>query len=573
MLKLNKSFTGIPCGDDTLLTGDTKGDVSSYPSKSATRLKRRQPSKNSSVLPTDAIQPLDDTGDDASTSITKPKNTAKRHPSSNFKAHINPAVHLKSGLEGVASNQGRKTVLKTKQHQSSGVHPKLVIQRENDVNSDASRGSAKPIRIMKHRSNSKTGSHNAGVSHLNIRARSEETKESVRTTVHLSPRTNSRKKSTETMRPSDSTTSSETEAAKQDMQSTSAPQSLTNSKSPPRLQSKLVKTSKRKKPTKTSQPETVTTSSVPISEDHPPPEAQNSQVSTDHDSVASSKTISKTKPVVEDNGVDMRFVDPVILAIRGEYKKFAIWQQAGIKMTLRMSAICRAFVGARDKGDKAGLKRAAELQARVEKQNQTPEEEVVAITCIPLMAARDALEPYCKATKKSLEKMVKGLPISAWVEEIPGLGLFSMAKILGETGAPGAYRSVSALWKRMGLAVIDGERQRRVPGADATKHGYNPKRRAVIWNVGKQICNDMKRPKLDEDLDAREGLSKYERMFLKRLRVEVTNHVEHARKPVERDGVMYESFSKQAAARAKRYVEKMFLKDLWVWWRAQERTQ
>lgn len=36
----------------------------------------------------------------------------------------------------------------------------------------------------------------------------------------------------------------------------------------------------------------------------------------------------------------------------------------------------------------------------------------------------------------------------------------------------------------MGMAVIEGERQRRVTGAAALDHGYNAERRSLMWNIG-----------------------------------------------------------------------------------------
>jgi hypothetical protein len=63
---------------------------------------------------------------------------------------------------------------------------------------------------------------------------------------------------------------------------------------------------------------------------------------------------------------------------------------------------------------------------------------------------------------------------------------------VGECGDIGSYKSASAVWKRMGLAVIGGERQRRIAGADALLHGYSPQRRAVAWNLGVSLMRAQK---------------------------------------------------------------------------------
>ena len=55
--------------------------------------------------------------------------------------------------------------------------------------------------------------------------------------------------------------------------------------------------------------------------------------------------------------------------------------------------------------------------------------------------------------------------------------------IIGEAGDLSNYGTVSRLWKRLGLAVINGERQRKKTSAeDAIAHGYNPRRRAEVWS-------------------------------------------------------------------------------------------
>lgn len=61
----------------------------------------------------------------------------------------------------------------------------------------------------------------------------------------------------------------------------------------------------------------------------------------------------------------------------------------------------------------------------------------------------------------------------------------NLAAIIGECGEIAGYRNPSCLWKRMGLAVIDGGRQRKVADAEqAIVHGYNPQRRAVAFLLG-----------------------------------------------------------------------------------------
>jgi hypothetical protein len=98
-----------------------------------------------------------------------------------------------------------------------------------------------------------------------------------------------------------------------------------------------------------------------------------------------------------------------------------------------------------------------------------------------------AVEPFEKietTKRKQLAKLAVTLPGAAFVISVRGFGMLSFATLVGEAGDIGSYRSHQALWKRLGLAVIQGERQQRKSHALlAEEHGYNPARRAVSWVV------------------------------------------------------------------------------------------
>jgi len=174
-----------------------------------------------------------------------------------------------------------------------------------------------------------------------------------------------------------------------------------------------------------------------------------------------------------------------------------------------------------------------------------------------------------KIAEKELQKLVKEHPLAPWFKSTYGASLNALAAIIGEAGDVSKYKSVAALWKRFGLAVIDGQRQRRVSGADALLHGYAPARRSVMWNIGCQLIGCMgkgPRPTLGEDVSERDDLSPYQKIFIDRLRYEAGRDPTQAREPAERKGAIYESYSAHAASRAKRYVEKRFLRDLFAAW-------
>jgi len=156
---------------------------------------------------------------------------------------------------------------------------------------------------------------------------------------------------------------------------------------------------------------------------------------------------------------------------------------------------------------------------------------------------------------KFLDKAGKKLPVIDWCNDISGLSPRFLAMIVGECGiGPGEFRSVSALWKRMGMAVINGERQRRVMGDAALEHGYVARRRSLMWNIGESIIKQQVRnPKGDDGKPLGDpiAIGEYGQLYLDRKAYEATK----ADKPI----IIH--------ARAKRYMEKRLLRELWKAWR------
>lgn len=83
-----------------------------------------------------------------------------------------------------------------------------------------------------------------------------------------------------------------------------------------------------------------------------------------------------------------------------------------------------------------------------------------------------------------MQHHAKDLPAWKWAAGVKGLSLQGLACIIGETGDLSNYETKERVWKRLGLAVIDGiAQQRRSKPEEAAAHGYSPKRRAVIWSI------------------------------------------------------------------------------------------
>lgn len=184
----------------------------------------------------------------------------------------------------------------------------------------------------------------------------------------------------------------------------------------------------------------------------------------------------------------------------------------------------------------------------------------------PYMLAAEPLEAQRAVYEKALVKAAKRLPVYEWVKGVKGFGDISFATIVGECGDIGTYKSVSAVWKRLGLAVINGKRQ-GAPGEGATKedwieHGYNKQRRSVSYVAREHVIGGMGkwRPTFGGDLS---DATYYQRVYAERARYEA----EKLGLPVTESDKGKESYKKHVAMRAHRYVEKRLIKHLYLEWR------
>lgn len=220
-----------------------------------------------------------------------------------------------------------------------------------------------------------------------------------------------------------------------------------------------------------------------------------------------------------------------IAEIREQWRRRQAWHRAEKSLTLQAKALCRRLAEGGDKKEadviyKAALGKGSHAMA-----------DIALAAMLPLDEARKAIETHRKAVEKRLTKLAAELPVAGWVQGVRGVGLLSLAAIVGEAGDLSAYANPAKLWKRLGLAVMpDGTRQRRIGGVDALDHGYSPARRSVVWNIG--ACIVKAGGPLKAIYDARK--------VYEAERVETKAHAHN---------------------RAQRYVEKRFLKDLWSVWR------
>lgn len=181
------------------------------------------------------------------------------------------------------------------------------------------------------------------------------------------------------------------------------------------------------------------------------------------------------------------------------------------------------------------------------------------------IASRAPYDRIRKENHKTLEKLAATLPVWEAFKDVRGFGPASLGVIVAESGDLSNYSNHSKLWKRMGLAVMDGKRQggltKNAPKEDWIKHGYVAERRSLIWNIGDALI------KANQD-------GRYRTIYLKRKEIE--------RAKAEALGLTVAPAAKIPAKRAsefmseghihrkaQRYMEKRLLRDLWQAWRGE----
>lgn len=242
-----------------------------------------------------------------------------------------------------------------------------------------------------------------------------------------------------------------------------------------------------------------------------------------------------------------------IAAIREQHRERVDHHRAEKALTLQIKARCRRFVG----GDKTEADKLYTAMMAL-RDGKKPTDEAATLLLLAnqhLLGARDIVEKARQHAEDRAAKLATSLPIwTKWAKDVRGLGPLSIAQIVGEAGDVGNYRTVSGLWKRMGLAVINGGRQRRVKGDEALLHGYSPQRRSIVWNIGNNMIRSQRGTKIDEETgEITQEADPYRAVYDQR------KAYEHERDPEITKG--------HAHNRAKRYMEKRLLREMWKAWR------
>lgn len=188
----------------------------------------------------------------------------------------------------------------------------------------------------------------------------------------------------------------------------------------------------------------------------------------------------------------------------------------------------------------------------------------------PLEESRVALEKVRLFQEKTVERLAKELPVWAWVERVAGVGALMLGQIIAECGDLGLYASPAKVWKRMGVGLFErlaGEwsRQRKLKGDEGKRAGYSPRRAAVVFNLGDGLIRAGAREVKKAESEKVELYSLY-----------LTRKIQESLKPacnaVLKTGGICKSkdgdYCKPGHMhnRARRYIAKRFLRDLWREW-------
>jgi len=221
----------------------------------------------------------------------------------------------------------------------------------------------------------------------------------------------------------------------------------------------------------------------------------------------------------------------LLLAIRAEHDRRRQYHSAEKRLTLQIKALLRS----------------AGAETLEQAQGSALDEVLESLDGFRVEIARRR-----KHHEKALGKLAEELPVWPWAKDVRGIGALGLGQLVGECGDIGTYANPAKLWKRMGVAVIAGERQRKCKDAElALEHGYSPRRRAVLFNLGEALVKQN-----------REGA--YRTLYLERKGLEAS------RPPCPSCAKRKASTSCSPAHihnRARRYMEKRFLVDLWKAWR------
>lgn len=220
----------------------------------------------------------------------------------------------------------------------------------------------------------------------------------------------------------------------------------------------------------------------------------------------------------------------------------------------------RAKVWARAKGI---------VKTAFNEKDQKPEDKKVADAAKHELAmAREMMLPLTTRREEietEMECAATTLPVSKFLENVPGVKAIGLAVIIGEAGNLSNYSSIRKLWRRLGFGMAEGHEAHaystwRMKGGltadDWTRAGYSPKRLGQIYGV------------ISVPLNMHKAKGKYGVVYNKRRAQTLVSHPEwyldkNGKQKLSPKG---EPSSAHAMNDAIRIMTKSFLKDLYTEW-------
>jgi hypothetical protein len=249
-------------------------------------------------------------------------------------------------------------------------------------------------------------------------------------------------------------------------------------------------------------------------------------------------------------------LEPLIEDIRSAYRWRKDLLKTEVGLTNRATGICRRIVGYNPYEEDETVKNAKLLESKKlfrsviqPEKHDHPLRKEAAMSCLPVLIARDGIRKQRKMPEKRIEEFVQRLPAYDWWISINGCAALGLGLLVGEIGDFSSYDNPSKVWQRMGLGGVNTEKgfipqQKTKDGALARLMGYSPQRRSISWQIGHSLL--MKK-------------GPYYDLYLKRKEYEVE---QNEKLPDDK-----KRSKMHMHKRAHKFVEKRLLRNLWRVWR------
>jgi hypothetical protein len=250
-------------------------------------------------------------------------------------------------------------------------------------------------------------------------------------------------------------------------------------------------------------------------------------------------------------------------------RRFAIKTQQKLDRSLE-SFVRRNFTAwSPDLPEKEAAKQNARVHQIIKMARDPDDADAIATLVRPQVEAIDASREIWDQQRAVAEKerlrLVRMLPIAAWLDTVKGAGPSSLADIIGEAGDIGTYATHSRLWKRLGFAPYDGFagstwkretwRPRKLTSEEWIANPFSGERYGIMRSLADSMfrANWQGADNKNNDTGASRPNGHYGELYARRRAHTKITHEDWS------DG--------HAHADALRYMFKKYLRDLWKAWR------